>query len=215
MIIKPVIFYNKVKMQLTLLYQIFSFQNIFHVLIILSLCVDGNVNARKPNIVFILADDLGYNHIGYHNPNIISPNIDRLANTGIRLEHNYVQPVCTPSRAALLTGMYPYHLGRQNEIISPTGNCISLIFYFQTICFELSETFYRRNIFFIDPTGLTLNVTLLPQILKRKGYRTHLIGKWHLGHCNKKYLPLSRGFETHYGFWEGAEDYYTKVVLIV
>ena len=62
-----------------------------------------------------------------------------------------------------------------------------------------------------DPTGLTLNATLLPDMLKRNGYRTHLIGKWHLGYCNKKYLPLSRGFDTHYGFWEGAEDYYSKV----
>ena len=69
--------------------------------------------------------------------------------------------------------------------------------------------------FLLDPTGLTLNVTVLPEVLKRNGYRTHLIGKWHLGHCNKKYLPLSRGFDTHYGFWQGAEDYYTKVVPFV
>ena len=81
---------------------------------------------RKPNIVFILADDLGYNGIGYNNPRIISPNIDKLAKSGIRLEQNYVQPVCTPSRAALLTGMYPYHIGRQSGIIKPTGN-INLI----------------------------------------------------------------------------------------
>ena len=78
--------------------------------------------SRKPNIVFILADDLGYNGIGYNNPSIISPNIDNLARTGIRLDQNYVQPVCTPSRAALLTGMYPYHIGRQSGIIKPTGN---------------------------------------------------------------------------------------------
>ena len=72
-----------------------------------------------------------------------------------------------------------------------------------------------HNISSTDPTGLTLNVTLLPEVLKRNGYRTHLIGKWHLGHCNKKYLPLSRGFDTHYGFWQGAEDYYTKVMSVV
>ena len=69
--------------------------------------------------------------------------------------------------------------------------------------------------FLLDPTGLTLNVTVLPEVLKRNGYRTHLIGKWHLGHCNKKYLPLSRGFDTHYGFWQGAEDYYTKVMHVL
>ena len=62
-----------------------------------------------------------------------------------------------------------------------------------------------------EPTGLTLNKTLISQSLKRLGYKTHLVGKWHLGHCNAAYLPLNRGFDTHYGFWEGAEDYYTKV----
>ena len=62
-----------------------------------------------------------------------------------------------------------------------------------------------------EPTGLTLNRTLISQLLKRLGYKTHIVGKWHLGHCNKAYLPLSRGFDTHYGYWEGAEDYYTKV----
>ena len=85
------------------------------------MCKSKNVARRKPNIVFILVDDMGYNDIGYHNPNIISPNIDRLARSGIRLEQNYVQPQCTPSRAAFLTGMYPYHIGRQSGIIQPKG----------------------------------------------------------------------------------------------
>ena len=66
-----------------------------------------------------------------------------------------------------------------------------------------------------DPTGLTLNRTLIPELLKRNGYRTHLVGKWHLGHCNKAYLPLRRGFDTHYGYWEGGEDYYKKVCDLV
>ena len=85
------------------------------------MCKSSNVAKSQPNIVFILVDDLGYNDVGYHNPNIISPNIDHLAWTGIRLEQNYVQPQCTPSRAALLTGMYPYHIGRQGGIIQPKG----------------------------------------------------------------------------------------------
>lgn len=93
-----------------------------------------------------------------------------------------MQPTCTPSRSALMTGMYPYHIGRQNWVITPDM-----------------------------PTGLTLNRTLLPEVLKNYGYQTHLVGKWHLGHCNQAYLPTQRGFDTTYGYWEGAEDYYTKI----
>ena len=91
-------------------------------------CSCLKVATKQPNIVFILADDMGYNDIGYHNPSIISPNIDNLARSGIKLEQNYVQPQCTPSRAALLTGMYPYHIGRQGGIIQPKGNQHRLIY---------------------------------------------------------------------------------------
>ena len=135
-----------------------------------------------PNIIFILADDLGYNNVGYHNSRIITPHIDELAKTGVTLEQNYMQPLCTPSRSSLMTGMYPYHIGRQQWVIYPT-----------------------------TPTGLTLNRTLLPEALKSFGYDTHLVGKWHLGHCNEAYLPMSRGFDTHFGYWEGSEAYWTKV----
>ena len=148
-----------------------------------SIGAERNVkNKKPPNIIFVLADDLGFNDVGYHNPNIITPHIDELARTGVTLEQNYMQPLCTPSRSSLMTGMYPYHIGRQQWVIYPT-----------------------------TPTGLTLNQTLLPEALKSYGYDTHLVGKWHLGHCNKQYLPLSRGFDTHFGYWEGAEGYYTKV----
>ena len=62
-----------------------------------------------------MADDMGYNDIGYNNENIDTPNMDRLAKDGITLKQNYMQPTCTPSRAAFLTGMYPYHIGRQGS----------------------------------------------------------------------------------------------------
>ena len=139
-------------------------------------------NKKPPNVIFILADDLGYNNVGYHNPKIITPHIDELAKTGVTLEQNYMQPLCTPSRSSLMTGMYPYHIGRQQWVIYPT-----------------------------TPTGLTLNETLLPEALKNFGYGTHLVGKWHLGHCNEAYLPISRGFDTHFGYWEGSEGYWNKV----
>ena len=137
---------------------------------------------ERPNIIFVMADDLGFNNIGYHNPEIFTPHIDELARAGIILEQNYMQPMCTPSRSSLLTGMYPYHIGRQDFVIQPT-----------------------------EPTGLKLNQTLLPSTLKTLGYDTHLVGKWHLGYCNEAYLPLQRGFDTHFGFWVGAQSYYTKV----
>ena len=68
---------------------------------------------KKPNIVLIVADDLGYNDVSWHNPDIISPNLAKLAEKGIILENHYVQPICTPTRSALMTGYYPIHTGRQ------------------------------------------------------------------------------------------------------
>ena len=143
-------------------------------------------NKKPPNIIFILADDLGYNQVGYHNSSIITPNIDELAKTGVTLEQNYMQHLCGPSRASLMTGMYPYHIGRQQDTI---------------------KLLINNNI----TTGLTLNRTLLPEALKTFGYDTHLVGKWDLGHCNKAYLPMSRGFDTHFGFWDSFEGYWSKV----
>jgi len=156
----------------------------FHLPTLLCLVVvASSAVASQPNIVFLLADDLGYNDVGYHNPAIISPNIDLLASQGVVLEQSYVQPVCSPTRSALLTGTYPFRMGRQN---GPIGDN--------------------------QPTGLTLDKTLLPEYLKNKGYDTHMIGKWHLGFCKREYLPTNRGFDSHYGYWSGAEDYYTKMI---
>jgi len=67
----------------------------------------------RPNIVFFMADDWGYNDVGYHNPEILTPIMDSLANSGLILERNYAQPYCTPSRAAFMTGVYPHRIGRQ------------------------------------------------------------------------------------------------------
>ncbi|KAF6035834.1 hypothetical protein EB796_005859 [Bugula neritina] len=95
-------------------------------------------SAKQPNIVFILADDLGYADIGYHGGagQIKTPVLDQLAYDGVRLENYYVQPVCTPTRGALLAG------------------------------------------------------------------------KWHLGFYKKEYLPVNRGFDSFYGYYQGAEDYF-------
>src|SRR5438128_12023300 len=75
---------------------------------------------NKPNIVYILADDLGWKDVGFHGSEIKTPNIDKLAATGARLEQFYAQPMCTPTRAALMTGRYPFRYGLQTIVI-PTA----------------------------------------------------------------------------------------------
>lgn len=140
----------------------------------------GGDAAGPPHIVFVLADDLGWNDVSYHGcPQIRTPNIDALAWNGIRLRRYYTQPLCTPSRAALLSGRYPIKLGMQHSVI------------------------YNE-----EPRGLPLSVKLLPQWLADLGYVTHIIGKWHMGFYKKEYTPLMRGFQRHVGYWGAYVDYY-------
>jgi arylsulfatase A-like enzyme len=135
----------------------------------------------KPNIVVILADDLGNADLGYRGGEIKTPNIDKLAKEGVRLESFYGQPVCTPARAALMTGRYPMRHGLQTLVIFP------------------SHTY-----------GLPTDERTLPQALKDAGYKTAMVGKWHLGHADQKYWPQNRGFEHFYGNLVGEVDYFTK-----
>ena len=135
----------------------------------------------KPNIVIILADDLGNADLGYRGSDIKSPNIDKLANEGVRLESFYGMPVCTPSRAELMTGRYAMRYGLQTLVIFP------------------SHTY-----------GLPSDERTLPQALKEAGYQTAMVGKWHLGHADRKYWPQNRGFDHFYGNLVGEVDYFTK-----
>ena len=109
-------------------------------------------SVKRPNVIFVLADDLGWGDVSWNNPDMPTSTMERLAAEGLRLDQSYAQQVCTPSRAALLTGRYPFHIGRQKRALKP-----------------------------LQPTGLALNVTTLPTELKKLGYRTHMVGKWHLG----------------------------------
>jgi arylsulfatase A-like enzyme len=136
--------------------------------------------SRRPHIVYIVADDLGWMDVGYHGSDINTPNIDKLAHDGARLEDFYVQPMCTPTRAALMTGRYPCRYGLQTLVI-PTPS----------------------------KYGLPTDEWLLPQALKEAGYRTVMVGKWHLGHADRKFWPRQRGFDYHYGSMVGEVDYYT------
>jgi len=141
----------------------------------------GLVTSKRPNIVLIVADDLGYGDVGWTNPAMedVTPTLTKLARNGVILSQYYVQQVCSPSRAALMTGMYPYHMGRQKGTIKP-----------------------------LQPTGLTLNRTLLPEQLEKLGYTNHIVGKWHLGFCKWEYTPTWRGFHSFYGYYTGAEKYF-------
>jgi arylsulfatase A-like enzyme len=147
--------------------------------------IDMNCNAKneatskKPNFVFILIDDLGWSHVGYHSQKYATPNIDKLAGEGAKLEHYYALPLCTPSRAALLTGRYPIRYGLQTGVVRPWGKI-----------------------------GLSLDEKTLAQGLKEAGYKTALFGKWHLGHFTREYLPTNRGFDRQYGLYNGMIDYF-------
>lgn len=136
--------------------------------------------ALRPNIVYIIADDLGWKDVGFHGSDIKTPNLDALARTGARLEQFYTQPMCTPTRAALLTGRYPFRYGLQTMVI------------------PAAMTY-----------GLSTDEWLLPQALKAGGYTTAIVGKWHLGHADRKFWPTHRGFDYQYGALIGEIDYYT------
>lgn len=129
----------------------------------------------------LLADDLGWGDVSYHGEGeIATPHIDRLAARGAQLDQFYSQPVCSPTRAALMTGRYPIRYGMQCGVVKPWAS-----------------------------HGLSLDEQTLADGLKAVGYTTAVAGKWHLGHVTADYLPLQRGFDLQYGHYNGALDYFT------
>jgi len=136
---------------------------------------------RAPNIVVIVVDDLGYGDLGaYGGTDIPTPNIDALAAGGIRFTDAYVTgPYCSPTRAGLLTGRYPQRFGHE---------------------FNIGVTPAHRDV------GLPLDQTTMADRLKAAGYRTALIGKWHLG-AAPPFFPTRRGFDEFFGFLTGAHSY--------
>jgi arylsulfatase A-like enzyme len=137
---------------------------------------------RQPNIVIIVADDLGYGELGCQgNPEIPTPNIDSLARNGVRLSNGYVTaPVCTPSRAGFMTGRYQNRFGHE---LNATG---------------------AQNL--AENVGLPLTETTLATRLKAAGYATGLSGKWHLG-ATPPFHPQKRGFDESFGFLQEGHFY--------
>jgi arylsulfatase A-like enzyme len=137
--------------------------------------------APRPNVVYFLVDDMGRADCGFMGgKEIRTPQIDKLAAAGARLDSYYVQPLCSPTRAALLTGRYPMRYGLQQGVVKPWAQY-----------------------------GLPLEETTLADDLKTAGYVTGIFGKWHLGHSRSEYLPTRRGFARQYGHYNGALDYFT------
>src|SRR5215471_12195638 len=138
----------------------------------------------KPNILFILADDLGYADVScYGRRDFTTPNIDRLAAEGVRFTQAYANSaVCTASRVALMTGRYQYRLPIGLE--EPLASSV------------------ERNV------GLPPQHPTLPSLLRQAGYQTALLGKWHLGKL-PEFGPLQSGFDYFYGFRAGVLDYFT------
>jgi len=144
----------------------------------------GQPSAKPPNIIFILADDLGYADVScYGRPDLNTPNIDRIAKRGMRFLHGYANSaVCSATRTALITGRYQYRLrlGLEEPL---AGN---------------------------PNVGLPPEHPTLPSLLKKAGYSSTLVGKWHLG-VLPKFGPLRSGYDHYYGFRGGAVDYFSHI----
>lgn len=121
--------------------------------------------SNAPNVLILLADDLGWRDVGYHDSEIRTPNIDRLASEGVRFERAYSFPVCSPTRSGLMTGRSPMRLGVAYTVIRPWSDY-----------------------------GVPVEERFMPRAFHDAGYQTAIAGKWHLGHGYKKFLPRARGF---------------------
>jgi arylsulfatase A-like enzyme len=142
----------------------------------------GSASGSRPNVVLVIMDDLGYGDIGsYGVPDAKTPHLDRLAREGVRLTQAYANgPVCSPTRAALISGRYQQRVGIEWALTSTA-----------------------------DPDrGLPVTGTSLPALLKKNRYATGLVGKWHLG-FRPELGPNAHGFDEFFGFMGGAVDYYT------
>ncbi len=138
--------------------------------------------ADRPNVMIIIADDLGYHDVGFQGSREIpTPHLDRLAASGIRCTNGYVShPFCSPTRAGILTGRYQHRFGHENN---PAWKPESTL------------------------DGLPLDQITLPQLLKDAGYHTGAVGKWHLG-AHPQFHPMKRGFDEYFGALGGGHMYF-------
>eukprot|EP00316_Scyphosphaera_apsteinii_P004296 CAMPEP_0119310046 /NCGR_PEP_ID=MMETSP1333-20130426/17671_1 /TAXON_ID=418940 /ORGANISM="Scyphosphaera apsteinii, Strain RCC1455" /LENGTH=512 /DNA_ID=CAMNT_0007314163 /DNA_START=26 /DNA_END=1564 /DNA_ORIENTATION=- len=144
------------------------------------LAIAAVATAPSPqHVLTVVIDDLGYDDLGFrNNGQILTPNFNQLHAYGVDLARYYVQPSCSPTRAAILTGRKPLHTG---------------------------INFWLPNI----AAGLALNEVTLADVLNKRNFTSHAVGKWHLGFHKTAYTPTFRGFSSFYGYYEGSEDYFS------
>ncbi|HEV2275320.1 MAG TPA: arylsulfatase [Acidobacteriaceae bacterium] len=155
---------------------------------------EGKGSARRPNIIMILADDMGFSDIGCYGSEVATPNLDRLAESGLRFTQFYNNPRCCPSRASLLTGLYPHQVG-----------------------FGLMADDYGKYPYPAYRGDLSDRCVTLAEALHSGGYQTGMCGKWHMTPPeieSKHNWPLQRGFQKYFGTIVGACSYYDPATLV-
>jgi arylsulfatase B len=134
----------------------------------------------QPNILFILADDLGWNDVDWHDPELSTPNLENMCHsTAVELNNSYANMLCSMTRSALLTGYDAYHIGTHTQVIAHQ-----------------------------EPVGIPLKFPFFGERLQQMGYKTYMTGKWHMGFCKKEYLPGNRGFDRFTGMYLGDGDHF-------
>ncbi|MEM9830903.1 MAG: arylsulfatase [Bacteroidota bacterium] len=158
----------------------------------LTSCVSTEISEdTRPNIVLIMVDDMGFSDIGSYGGEIPTPNIDRLATEGIRFSQFYNTARCCPTRASLLTGLFPHQTGI-GHMTNPPKNAHR----YDDWGTEGYQGYLNRN------------CVTIAEVLAENGYHTYMAGKWHLGYHDTTRWPLQRGFEKFYGSIAGATSYF-------
>ncbi len=155
-------------------------------LVVGTLLLTAPSSAARPNVIVLVADDLGWADVGYHgNTQIDTPSLDRLAAEGVQLNRFYTTPICSPTRAALMTGRDPMRLGIVYGVLLP----------------------WHSN-------GVHPEETFLPELFLDAGYQTAMVGKWHLGHAQQTYHPNNRGFQHFYGHLHTEVGYFPPFSMV-
>lgn len=138
---------------------------------------------KPPHLILLVLDDVGWADTTYRNGTFPTPNIDGLMRGGVVLDKYYVQPACSPTRSAFMSGRYPFHTGMQHRLTLIPG------------------------------TGahLPMDTPTVAELIKQAGYEAHAVGKWHLGYSAWDHTPVGRGFESWTGYLQGQIDYYTHI----